>query len=82
MKQIIFLKSASAFSGALSVLMELHFFYALCRVIASRVTREVVIVPYKALMLIDISILIVGVLLTLAIDSFLKRGGGEYEPTA
>lgn len=70
----IFLRSASIFSGALSVLMELHFFYALCRVIASRVTREVVTVPYEALMLIDILILIVGALLALAIDSFLKRG--------
>lgn len=74
MKRIIFLRSASIFSGALSVLMELHFFYALCRVIASRVTREVATVPYEALMLIDILILIVGALLALAIDSFLKRG--------
>ena len=74
-KHIIFLRSASIFSGALSILMELHFFYGECRILMALCQDEEPVYPYESLMIIDAVLGIVGLCLCLSIDIFLRKRG-------
>ena len=78
MRNIIFLKLMSVFGGALSVWMELHFFYTffdiLCKISEGRYTSTVDAI----LMPMDVWLIILGIFLHYYVesnqDTLLKRG--------
>lgn len=64
----IFLKLASAFGGALSVWMELHFFYSMLSVLSKRFLGEIIFYQDTMLMPLDVSLLLLGLVLHYLIE--------------
>lgn len=81
MKRVIFLKLLSTFGGALSVWMELHFFYSLLAELYSLASGT--IMPYQdmSLMSLDAWLVVLGLFLHYFIEEneskLLKRGAKD-----
>lgn len=64
----IFLELASAFGGALSVWMELHFFYSMLSVLSKRLLGEIIFYQDTMLMTLDVFMLLLGLVLHYLIE--------------
>lgn len=64
----IFLELASAFGGALSVWMELHFFYSILSMLSKRFLGEIIFYQDTMLMALDVSLLLLGLVLHYLIE--------------
>lgn len=86
MRNIIFLKLMSVFGGALSVWMELHFFYTFFDILSKISEGRHASTVDTILMSMDVWLIILGIFLHYYVennqDTLLKRGSAQYEPKA